>query len=163
MQAFTDYFIGVYYSGEVVKLSRRGEIPNSDIRFLIHCEYQKHSTTGKTVYYKNLLFDSSNVQIPDNHFKWSSIRCKIIEDEKWEIVKPPNHHGVSLSAIVWDKLDIKKDLKFNNSSHNGLAFQALFTYLNDVSKYDTHNALKTIKQKEKQIKLLRQEKSTERK
>jgi len=155
MQKFTDYFIGVYYSGEVIKLSRRGEIPNSDIRFIIHCSFERLSTTGKTAYYLNQLHDSKNELIQGNQFIWSGIECKIHEKEKWEIITPPNSYGVSLSADVYDKLGNLKTLKFNNYQHDGKAFQLLFDYLQKLSEYESHKAFSVIKSKENIIQKLR--------
>lgn len=155
MQRYTDYFVGVYYSGDVIKLSRVGDIPNSDIRFIIHCGFERLSTTGKTAYYLNHLYDSKNELIKENRFNWSGIECKIHEEEKWEIVTPPNSFGVSLSADVYDKLGIMKTVKFNNHLHDGKAFQLLFDYLQKLSEYESHKAFSVIKSKENIIQKLR--------
>ncbi|GEO03353.1 hypothetical protein AAE02nite_10170 [Adhaeribacter aerolatus] len=156
LQKFPNYFIAVYCNGEVRKLSEEGMLPKSEVRFLIYCKYEKSTSTGQHAYYSNQLFDSSNQRIEDNTFDWDGIKCKINEKEDWEVVIKPSHKGVSLTAHIWDKLMHQEIKKFNNTYHNGNAFQELYNYLERLKVVHTHASLRVIDTKDKEIKKLKE-------
>lgn len=144
-QLYTDYFIAVYYNGEVRKLSfSSGKIPiNTDVRFLIHCEFiRKGNFSEYVAYYRNKIFNNTNNRIEDNTINWEGIKCTIHEEDTWGDVKGI---WIQLKADIWDKMGVMETKTFNNTSHTEHAFRELISYLNELTLASTHSAMKYIK------------------
>ncbi len=154
-----NYFIVIYESGDVLHLSRMGEVPTSPIRFLICAKYDHESAGGTTVYYRYSIFDSNNAPIEGNKFHWDWIECSLIDRDVWENageVRSPNHNSIFVKVQVIDKLGENRVKRFPNHKHDGNAFKELMEYLKHLLIAGTHSGADALFAMEKELAALKQ-------
>lgn len=148
---FDKYFfvfdnVNTSFSKELVT----NNLPQSSI--LILSRFFRQSK--KNIFYSHQLYNKDLKKIRNNTSKLFGFKFKVGVFENWEVVYPPNHHGVSLSVEIWDYFKNPKVLKFNNTKHDGKAFEEMIDYLKSLNKLKTHEAIEIIKQKERYIQSL---------
>lgn len=145
------FYIMVDETFKVSKSLQLETAANSKLKFIIKCDFVRTSSTLKTNYYSNQLYDSNNDRLIDNTFIWNEITCTILEDEIWTLVKKPSHNGVALTAIIKDKLNNSLEMQFDNTNHDDCAYQELFNYILDLKEYSTHYSVLEIKNRDSKI------------
>lgn len=146
-----NYFIIVNSKYEVSKYFELSISTNTEVLIVIECKFERFSSTEQTSYFTNIVYDGSGNRIGNNTFSVEGITFTIHENEKWEKVVEPSHFGVSLSVSIIDKLNTFMEFKFNNKDHDGSAFILLLKYILELTKYSTHEAVNTIRKKDKEI------------
>lgn len=123
---------------------------------------KKSSGKGLYQYYSNELIFPKQSDAEIGCFEYHGIKFKTDFIEKWKpnIKVGPNHHSVSITGLITDKIGCEQEIYFDQGNYENKTerrFKDFFKYIKDLSLVGTHEALRLLYQKDSIITDLKKE------